>query len=208
MKLKCVKMVCGVLIVLLFASNVSYAGTRYAYGDVLRFVLPEIVCPSEFDFGGYVLLIKTFYPEIFPEDEPEYVERNYDVFLGHQVYALFGDGIKCYSQGRAFYEELNYHYFKLFLPNDLSLLYGVHEDCIRAHYTRNVVFISADGNRVLCMSPRDIPEPLFSSGAPRVYEIFERGELMHSVTTSTWVFYWFFQVTSSLSSYIRPLSKP
>ena len=143
-----------------------------------------LVSAEDFYFNGHVILVRESPGEMFRvsweegELPPDYPVR--------EKYAILGQGIKDYDDGREYYELLNNRYYTTYEPDDKSILdRDDAQECIRAYFSRNVVFIAAAQNRVLCLSPGIIPQEIrYNPAASRLYEIVEDGEIIHTLLTA------------------------
>jgi hypothetical protein len=175
--------------------------------DILEFVpykVPETVPLGEFDFSGYVILVKDV-PEEFYRDEYYDGEEDKDYsYPVREKYAIIGQGVNALAQGHEYYDRLNSLYYTTYMPTAASILSRDDlDDCIRAYFSRNVVYISDSGNRVMCQSPGVLAEFLYANanGNPILYEFFEGERMIHTTTTEGWYYPDFFRPDPSLTSY-------
>ena len=163
-----------------------------------------IVPFEEFDFGGYVILVREAVGELYRDEWGESPDDYADYPVRHK-YAIIGQRIGNYDEGREYYELLNNRFYAVYEPEDISILdRDDAQECIRAYFSRNIEFIAATQNRVLCSSPGIIPNDIrYSPYSPKLYEIFEDGEIMHSLFSEEHYFQTSrFQPFYELSSYV------
>ena len=176
---------------------------------LLPYIPKETVPISDFDFDGNVLLVKDrsweFYRDTWGEDPTDVVD--YPI---KEEYALLGEGVMDIRLGRTYYDSLNAPYYTTFVSPDAPFLEKTDAlEMIRAYYSRNVVFLSGEGERVLCLSPGEYKEyeggyyDSFSARRrARLYEIFDGEGQVFSVVTQSAHDANYFHPLRSLSAYV------
>ena len=149
-----------------------------------HYLPPHIILPEDFEYGEYILLVRTELGNIYDADMPLF------------EYSFLGKGISSISDGHEYYDRLNNWFEKEYLLPEIfdfdnlkevaqDRSEGFYEKALRHLINREVIALSTSGRRVLCRSFPDKSTIGINNWGPLI-EVIEDGKNLFNCLIPSW----------------------